>query len=223
MEAALYVVRYLSTTKTMGIYFTSKRKPILESFLYFPVPQALLSMSDADWGPQDTTQWQCKVELPLFSSQSMSTFCIDLFGPLHWVSQHQTGTAGSSAEAKIYATNACVKSLLDLEQLFDFLQIKDSFMPMINIACNDNKACVDWSKSSTTKGLQHIQMKENRVRENIAKRFVTITHVNGKVNLADLFTKEMKDMSHFVELRDIMMCHHFVPRGSICFFNHSSL
>jgi len=153
MEAALYVVCYLSTTKTMGIYFTSKRKPILESFLHFLVPQALVSMSDANWGPQDATQRQCKVELPLFASQSMSPVYIDLFGPLHWVSQRQTVNAGSSAEAEIYATNACVKFLIELEQLFDFLQIKDSFMPTTNIVYNDNKACADWSKSSTTKGL----------------------------------------------------------------------
>jgi hypothetical protein len=43
-------------------------------------------------------------------------------------------------------------------------------------------------------------MRENRVRENIQNQFVKICHVNGKVNLADLFTKEMKDTGHFVEL-----------------------
>jgi hypothetical protein len=65
---------------------------------------------------------------------------------------------------------------------------------------------VDWSKSGTTKGLRRIQMKEKRVRENIAKHFVAIHHVSGMVNLADLFTKEMKDTSHFVELCDLKMC-----------------
>jgi len=35
--------------------------------------------------------------------------------------------------------------------------------------------------------------------------FVTIKNVNGKTNLADLFTKEMKDIGHFVELRDLML------------------
>jgi hypothetical protein len=48
-------------------------------------------------------------------------------------------------------------------------------------------------------------MKENRVRENIQNNFVQICHVNGKVNLADLFTKEMKDTGHFVALRDMML------------------
>jgi hypothetical protein len=71
----------------------------------------------------------------------------------------------------------------------DFLEVKDVFMPKTNIIYHDNKACADWSKQATTKGLHHIQMRENRVRENIAKIFVTIHHVSCKVNLADIFTK----------------------------------
>jgi hypothetical protein len=67
---------------------------------------------------------------------------------------------------------------------------------------NDNQACVNWSKRCTTKGLRHIQMKENCVRENIASQFVTVCHIDGKINLADLFTKEIKDTTHFVTLRD---------------------
>jgi hypothetical protein len=78
-------------------------------------------------------------------------------------------------------------------------------MPSVNTIYNDNKACVNWSKSCTTKGLRHIQMRENRIRENIQCNFVTICHVNGKRNLADIFTKEMRDTAHFVELRDLML------------------
>jgi hypothetical protein len=40
-------------------------------------------------------------------------------------------------------------------------------------------------------------MKENQVRENIAAEFITV---------ADVFTKERKDITHFVELRDMFMC-----------------
>ncbi len=58
--------------------------------------------------------------------------------------------------------------------------------------------------------LRHIQMKENRVRESILSNFVTIKHIDGKVNLADIFTKEMKDLNHFVELRDLIMCSRLV-------------
>ena len=99
----------------------------------------------------------------------------------------------------------CVKFLLELVQLLDFLGVKDSFMLSTNTIYNDNKACVNWSKSCTTKGLRHIQMKENHVRENMQNRFIQVCLVDGKTNLADLFTKEMRHASHFVELRDLML------------------
>jgi hypothetical protein len=88
----------------------------------------------------------------------------------------------------------------------EFLDVKHIFMPEVNVVYNDNQACVNWSKQCTSKGLRHIQMKENRVRENITSALVTIRHIEGKINLADIFTKEMKDTSHFVELRDLFMC-----------------
>ena len=43
------------------------------------------------------------------------------------------------------------------------------------------------------------------VRENVENKFVSVQHVGGKVNIADLFTKEMKDITHFVELRDLIL------------------
>eukprot|EP00957_Ditylum_brightwellii_P089164 6790438-Ditylum_brightwellii.AAC.1 len=57
----------------------------------------------------------------------------------------------------------------------------------------------------TTKGLRHIQMRENAIRECVQQGFVTIKHVNGKINLADIFTKEDKDVAHFLILRDHLM------------------
>jgi hypothetical protein len=178
----------------LGIYFTGHRHSTLE----------------ADWGPQDASSSKLSHDLPLFVSRSMSAFYIDLLGPLHWISKCQKVTAAISAEAEIYATNECVKFLLELVQILEFLEVKHLFMPSTNIVYNDNKACVQWSKRATSKGLRHIQMRENRIRENIASDFVSICHIDGKVNLADIFTKEMKDTSHFVELRDMFMCHRLI-------------
>jgi hypothetical protein len=119
-EAALYVVKYLATAKQLGIYFSSSRESVLQSFLHFPLQQSLLSMSDANWGPQDATLSNVNQDatlsnvnqdLPLFVSRSMSAFYIDLFGPLHWLSKRQTVMAASSAEAEIYATDECVRFL----------------------------------------------------------------------------------------------------------------
>jgi hypothetical protein len=68
LEAARYAVRYLASTKILGIYFTSTKRSTLESFLHFPLPHKVLSMSDANWDPQDATQTQNLTELPLFVS-----------------------------------------------------------------------------------------------------------------------------------------------------------
>jgi hypothetical protein len=157
-------------------------------------------MSYANWGPQNASQSTSIMELPLFVSHSMSAFYVDCLGPLHWMSKCQTITVGISAEAEIYATNECVKFLLELVQIYEFFGIKDIFMPGTNNIYNDNQACINWSKKCTTKGLRHIQMKENLVRETIASQFVHVSHVDGNVNLVDIITKEMKDTSHFVEL-----------------------
>jgi hypothetical protein len=210
LEAAFYAAKYLAGTKTLGIYFTSAKRSTMEAFLHFPLSARLLAMSDANWGPQDASRPTSSTQLPLFVSRSMSAFFIDLFGPLHWVSKRQAVTAISSAEAEIYAMSECVRFLLELVQLFDFLGVRDTFMPGTNVIDNDNQACVNWLHSCTTKGLRHIQMKENHVGENIASDFISIEHVEGKINLADIFTKEMKDVGHFVELRDIIMCQHYL-------------
>jgi len=152
-EAAKYVAEYLASTKTSGIYFTSCQQSSLESFLHFPVPQSLVPMTDANWGLQDASLTSYTVSLPLFVSQSMSAFYMDLLGPLHWMSKCQKVTAASSAEAEIYATNECIKVLLELEQLLSFLDVKHIFMPDTTIVYNDNNACVQWSRKTTTKGL----------------------------------------------------------------------
>jgi hypothetical protein len=200
MDAAKYVVKYLASTKTLGISFTSMKRSLLESFLCFPVPSQVLSMSDANWGPQDATRSKTISELPPFASRSMSGFFIDLLGPIHWSSKCQTVTAGSSAEAEIYATDDCVKFLLELVQILEFLQVKDLLCPRLISSIMITKL------ASIGPKLPQLRDSENRVRENIATNFVKICHVDGKLNIADIFTKEMKDTNHFVTLRNLFMC-----------------
>ena len=66
-------------------------------------------------------------------------------------------------------------------------------------------ACVCWSKATTTKGLRHITIRENAIRESVDSRFITVMHVAGKKNIADIFTKEMKDTALFIVLRDLIV------------------
>lgn len=78
LEAAKHVVKYLTGTKTLGIYFTSKHHHVLESFLHFPLPSQVVSMSDANQGPQDASITNSYPELPLFVSHLMSFLCWSL-------------------------------------------------------------------------------------------------------------------------------------------------
>ena len=136
----------------------------------------------------------------------MSGFIIYANGPLHWISKRQAITARSSAEAEIYATDECVKELLRLQHMLNDLKIKDLYIPHnqpIELY-NDNTACVCWSKKTTTKGLRHITIRENAIRESVDSKFVSIRHIGSKQNIADIFTKEFKDVSLFLTLRNMV-------------------
>ena len=208
IDAAKRVIKYLKGTSTMGIRFEQQPSDNITAFVKFPIchhhPTA---MSDANWGPQDqsrptsSTKHQC---LPLFKTRSLSGYIIFLAnGPITWSSKRQKITARSSAEAEIYATDECTKCIQILQHLRKDLQLPHHNTPIP--IYNDNQACVLWSRNSTTKGLRHIQIKENATRECIQNNTITISHIEGKVNPSDLFTKEDKDPQHFISIRNLLL------------------
>ena len=73
---------------------------------------------------------------------------------------------------------------------------------------NDNQACacVNWLASVTNKGVKHINLHENQVRESHQAKVVRVKHNPGVINPSDIFTKEMQDAAHFRRLCDSMMC-----------------
>ena len=208
LRAARHVIRYLKGTVTEGITFTSQKLHALQAFVNFPLPHnKILPFTDANWGGQDQGHNRSTItELDRFKTRSISGFILLFNGPIHWSARRQKVTARSSAEAEIYATDECVKELLRLKHLFHDMNVSTIYMPgdPINVY-NDNNACVCWSKSKTTKGLRHITIRENAIRESVDNEFVKILHIAGKTNLADMFTKEMKDSSHFLSLRNIIV------------------
>ena len=54
----------------------------------------------------------------------------------------------------------------------------------------------------TTEGLPHFQICENISREQIIMGSIDIRHKGGDETLSDLFTKEYKNASHFISIRD---------------------
>jgi hypothetical protein len=70
---------------------------------------------------------------------------------------------------------------------------------------NDNNACVKWSYDMNSKAAHHIELRGNSVREWIQSKLLSVKHVSGKLNLSNIFTKEMRDSTHFWRLRDSFM------------------
>jgi len=209
LDAARYVLRYLSGTRTHGITFTTHPTITSGTFNHFPLTHA-----DANWGPQDASQPNRDPDIPipelaLPTSRSISGFITYLQGgPIAWTSKRQYITALSSAEAEIYATSEATKYLLSLSYALNDLDHAQTFINGPMIIWNDNRSCIDWCKGTTTKRLRHMQMRDNRVRECIATGLLDVGHVPGPKSLSDIFTKEMRDAPHFVELRDQMVTPH---------------
>ena len=149
--------------------------------------------------------------IDLFKTRSMSGFVIGLQGPLHWRAKRQSITARSSAEAEIYATDECVKSVLHLTNIIKDLELQKEILSETTTIYNDNMATIHWSKNQTSKNIRHLQIRENAVRESVQDKTVTIKHIDGKTNLADIFTKEDKDLSHFIAIRDVILSRPFPP------------
>ena len=207
IRAAKYAIRYIKGTKDRGIRFSSKINTSMSAYLKFPIdPSKLLPLCDANWGGQDQSvpDPKQKLEMLPFVTRSTSGFIIMQNGPIHWVSKRQKITARSSAEAEIYATDECVKELLRLTYIIQDMECTHIYTPThkpIQVF-NDNNACVCWYKSSTTKGLRHVSIRDNAIRESVANKTVSIRHIEGKINLADIFTKELKDKNAFLTMRN---------------------
>jgi hypothetical protein len=70
---------------------------------------------------------------------------------------------------------------------------------------NDNRGAVEWSNSFSTKGMRHLNIRENAVREAQQLQEVSISHIPGTYNPADIFTKELKSDCTFRSLRSLLL------------------
>ena len=71
---------------------------------------------------------------------------------------------------------------------------------------SDNNACVKWCHSMMTKGNRHIENRENFTWEWVADGTISVSHVSGKCNIADIFTKDMRDSANIRHLRGAFVC-----------------
>ena len=227
MKAGLHVLHYIHSTHDYGIHFTSSSTEPVHTFVHFPdssdveaytdakppLPShqsPLTSYSDACWGSQIGSAVRDGTLLPLFKCRSMSGGIVfRQGGPVAWTAVRQERTSLSSCEAEIRATNEVSKLLMGIRHLAD--AVRTGGYEIVDTAAasplyNDNESCVKWSHNMTTKQIRHMEMRENAVREWVQDSSLKVLHVPGRINPADIFTKEMRDGAHFRRLRDSFMC-----------------
>ncbi len=128
LKAAWYVSKYLAiSTKNWGIYFTL---PINNTrvLLTFSCPTSSAAYFIFELGTTRCLRitnyfwitFNClQIHAGLLYCYTGPNSLAFQMGPMHWLSECQTVTAGSSTEAEIYATDECIKFLLELVQILD--------------------------------------------------------------------------------------------------------
>ena len=222
VDSALYVIKYLrSTVDYYGIAFHSDSVSHTTGYVHFPFhhdieaykdampPTAaehsqLTAYSDACWDSQVGSSVPEGTELDLFKFRSMSGYIIlRAGGPIAWSAIHQERTSRSSCEAEVRVTDECIKDVLSVRHRCEDIGLSDN-AASTNVY-NDNQGCVQWAKTTTTTGMKHLNLRETAICESVHSGEISIHHIEGKRNCADIFTKELKDASHFCKLRDSFM------------------
>jgi hypothetical protein len=131
-------------------------------------------------------------------------------GPIGWLGKRQERTSLSSCEAEVWAPNAMSKKVKDFRNLS--CSVSESGHTIVGLSSpivlyNGNDACVKWLHNMTSKAARHIELRENSIWEWVQDKTLNVIHVAGKINPANIFTKEMKDGAHFCRLRDSFMIH----------------
>jgi hypothetical protein len=211
MKAALHALHYIHSTHDFGIHFTSLAMDPVHTFVHFPDSSdveaytdakppspshqsSLTSYSDACWGSQIGSAVRDGTLLPLFKCRSMSEGIIfRQGGPIAWTAVPQERTSLSSCKAEIRATNKVPKLLMGIRHLADDIQ-KNGY-DIVDTAeasplYNDNELCVKWSHNMIKKQIRHMEMRENAVREWVQDAFLKVIHVSGRINPADIFTRD---------------------------------
>ena len=127
---------------------------------------------------------------------------MNIGAPIAWDCARHKDTAQSSCQAEVHSINETTKLLLEYRLLS-----RDIGLPLTKAIAikNDNQGTIQWSKGTTTKKMRLVDLRENLVRENIMKRTIQVSHIPGKTNLSDIFTKEFRDVTQFLFLRDLFM------------------
>ncbi|KAL0436865.1 UNVERIFIED_CONTAM: Retrovirus-related Pol polyprotein from transposon RE1 [Sesamum radiatum] len=165
-DAALYLVRYLKGSSTLGLFFAADSSLPLTAY------------SDSDWA-------SC-----LDTRRSVTGYCIFLGASLiSWKTKKQATVSRSSAEAEYRSMGSTVCELLWIGYILAEFGISlDSPIPFY---C-DNKAAIHITENPVFhERTKHLDIDCHLVRDQFKRGFILPQHVSSQHQPADLFTKSL--------------------------------
>jgi hypothetical protein len=175
-DAVLRILRYIKKTVNYGIIYGDCAN------------STLLGFTDADWAGDLQTRKSTTGVLFIFNG-----------GPIAYGSRRQRATALSTRDSEFYAVCEGAKESIWLKSLLLELGID---VGRVSIRC-DSKCAIALIEGRQNSTARHIDVRYFFSREQQEMGNILVTHISGKTQPADIFTKALEETS-FETHRDQM-------------------
>lgn len=168
-RAVKRILMYVIASKRLGLVYKRGKCHNIQ----------LTAYSDSDWGGERA------------EGRSTSGKLITLNGcVIDWGSKLQRTSATSSAEAEYVAAALTARSTVYLKQVLQEIGFPVTHTPALKV---DNKACIKCAQNPVYHGrMKHVHISYHFVRQHETLGSYEISHIDGKMNPADLFTKPVQ-------------------------------
>lgn len=178
-KALKHLLRYLRGSKDFGLVLGGRGDICLGGY------------SDSDWASNQDTR------------RSTGGYCFSTGpndGAIAWASKGQTSVALSSLEAEYMALSDAARTAIWLRYLFEELDLPAQGPTVIQ--CDNQAAIFTSSNPTTSPRTKHIAIRYHFVRERVTEtKELTVQYVQTSQQVADIFTKSLKNISQFQEFR----------------------
>ena len=182
IESACHVVKYLASTASFGLYYTSDKNENFHAFVHFPTDEtnALQAYCGANWGPMDASVPKpdaVPLEQSIESLRSLSRwFIMNAGAPIAWGCARHKDTAQSSCQAEVHSINQTTKLILEYKLLF-----RD----------------IDLPAQQPTRCTRHMDIKHFASTDWVERDLLIMKRINTSDNSSDAMTKAQGRQLHY--------------------------